>query len=175
MGVGATHAGMRLSRLRAAAAAVPFAAALALAPAAAYASAATVPDPRGDAPASADATAVRYTNGLQRVRVAAHVRNLASGTDMTLVVNHAGPGRYILRTGGLGKGFLTFARGTDEHRVRGPEWTLRRYTGAKSLMVVTIPQRCFGKRAGAAYFKATMYQAGGTGTDVTARTYLTRG
>lgn len=94
---------------------------------------------------------------------------------MTLVINHAGPGRYILRTGGLGKGFLTFSHGLNEKRVRCPDWRLSRYTGAKSTMVVTIPQRCFGRRAGAAYFRSTMFQAGGTGTDLTPRVHLLRG
>ena len=110
----------------------------------------TLRDERGDAPPSADITSVHLRNGAHRVVTRVRVVNLASGSDITLTVNHDGPGRYILRTGGLGKGSLNFARGFREVRVTCPEWSLSRYTGARSLMVVGIPQRCFGRRAGTA-------------------------
>lgn len=124
-----------------------------------------ISDVRRDAPASADVTRVRVSNGDHQVRVAARVANLASGTDMTLTINHDGVGRYILRTGGLGKGSLNFARGFNETRVRCPGWTLARFTGARSTMTVTIPQRCFGGRAGTASFNLKMYESGGMGLD----------
>jgi hypothetical protein len=69
---------------------------------------------------------------------------------------------------------LTFARGYRETKVACSGWSLTRYTGAKSTLVVTIPQRCFGARAGAAYFGVTMFQDGGTGTDVVSRAYVPR-
>lgn len=125
-------------------------------------------DPSGDAPASADVTAVQVTNGAHQVTVRIHVRNLAKGSDVTLYVNHEGPGRYVLRTAPLGKGLLTFARGYNEKPVKCSTWTLTRYTGPKSTMVVTIPQRCFGARAGGAKFNLTMWQAGGQGSDTVA-------
>ncbi len=125
----------------------------------------TLSDVRGDAPASADITRVRLINGAHQVTVAVKVVNLAGGTDMTLTIDHGGVGRYILRTGGLGKGSLHFARGYNETRVRCPAWSLARYTGTRSIMRVTIPQGCFGDRAGTASFGLTMFQSGGMGAD----------
>jgi hypothetical protein len=122
-------------------------------------------DPSGDAPKSADITRARLVNGSHKVTASVKVVNLANGSDITLYVNHAGPGRYVLRTGGNGKGSLHFARGFNEKRVSCPGWTLARHTGPRSTMVVTIPQHCFGKRAGTAKFNFTMYQSGGTGAD----------
>jgi len=124
-----------------------------------------VTDPRGDAHASADATRVRISNGSHRVGVAVKVVNLRHGTDLTLTINHHGPGRYILRTGGRGIGSIHFARGGHEKRVPCPRWTLVRHTGARSRMKVTVPQHCFGDRAGTAAFDLTMFQAGGSDLD----------
>jgi len=124
-----------------------------------------VTDPRGDAPASADVTRVHISNGNHRIVVAVKVANLRHGTDMTLTINHDGPGRYILRTGGKGKGSLRFARGDNEKRVPCSRWMLARHTGERSSMKVTIPQHCFGDRAGTAAFNLTMFQAGGSGLD----------
>lgn len=84
---------------------------------------------------------------------------------MTLTINHDGPGRYILRTGGLGRGSLNYARGFEERHVRCPDWTLTRRTGTRSTMTVSIPQHCFGRRAGAAAVRLTMFQSGGMGID----------
>jgi hypothetical protein len=125
----------------------------------------TLRDPRGDAPPSADITRVHLRNAQHRVSAAVKVVNLAHGSDITLTVNRPGPGRYILRTGGNGKGFLDFARGAGETRVHCPGWTLARHTGSRSLMAVSIPQHCFGKRAGTARLNLTMFQAGGAGSD----------
>jgi hypothetical protein len=125
-------------------------------------------DVRGDAAPSADILRVHVKNGAQQIVVASKVANLARGSDITLVVNHSGPGRYILRTGGIGKGHLNFARGTDETRIRCRGWTVARHTGRLSRMVVKVPQRCFGKRAGTASFDMTMFQSRGMDLDTVA-------
>jgi hypothetical protein len=125
----------------------------------------TLRDVRGDAADSADVVRVGVDNGQSRVAVTTKVADLARGTDITLTVNHRGPGRYILRTGGLGSAILTFARGHDETKVRCTSLSVQRQTGFRSRMIVRMPQRCFHKRAGTAAFNLVMWQARGTDSD----------
>src|SRR4051812_31035558 len=129
-------------RWPAAAVAVSTCSLILLAPAAAVAASSTFWDPRGDAPPSADVTRYTITNGDTVLRAAVKVVNLASQSDITLYVNPGGAGRYVLRTAPIGKGTLMFERGAESTKVTC-DWTLRRYTGDKSIMIVRIPQTCF--------------------------------
>lgn len=121
-------------------------------------------DPRGDAPASADLTRVTVRNGADAVVVVLKVRDLRRYSDTTIYINHAGPGRYTFRTAGTLNGFLTFG-GVKERAVPCEGRRVTRYTGPRSEMVVRIPQRCFGRRAGTAAFNVIMWQARGQGSD----------
>ena len=130
------------------------------------ASAATraVTDAVGDAPASADLTRVVVRNGDATVRLVLRVRDLRRYSDTTIYINHPGAGRYAFRTAGRQEGFLSFG-GLRETSVPCTGRNVTRYTGDRNEMVVSIPQRCFGRRAGTAAFDVTMWQAGGQGSD----------
>src|SRR3954466_1894305 len=101
---------------------------------------------------------------MKAFRVAVTVQDLARASDITLYVNHAGRGKYVIRTGPVGKGTFTFAHGTRETTVHC-HWTLERRTGDKSTLKVGIPQKCFGDRAGDAWVDFIMWQARGQGSD----------
>jgi hypothetical protein len=139
----------------------------------AWASTAVLFDPKGDAPASADVLSYRVTNSRTDLRVAVHVRNLARGSDITLYVNQAGAGQFVVRTAPVGKGTFTFEQGATVHNVRC-HWSLTRKTGAKSTLDLEIPQVCFGSRVGAAWVDLIMWQAGGQGSDNVTRAYVPR-
>ena len=140
----------------------------------AWAATETLVDPHGDAPASADVYSYKIANGDHSLRVAVMVRNLAKGSDITLYVDQAGPGRYVVRTSPVGKGTFTFERGTHAKKV-DCDWTLERLTGSSSTMKLDIPQSCFGDRAGDALVDLTMWQAGGQGSDNVASAFVPRG
>lgn len=127
----------------------------------------TIRDPRGDAPASADLTLVTVRNGVRTLSVVLKVRNLRRFSDTTVYIDHRGTGRFAFRTAIVGtrRGLLTFERGTRDRRVRCAGRRVSRQTGARSRMIVRIPQRCFDGRAGRATFDITMWQHGGQGLD----------
>jgi hypothetical protein len=122
-------------------------------------------DPRGDAPASADVTRVVVRNGAKAVVVVLKVRNLHRRSDVTIYINHDGRGRYGFRTAGTRRGFLSFEGRRFSRSVPCSARRVTRHAGTKSRMVVRLPQRCFGSRAGRAAFTVTMWQAGGQGSD----------
>ncbi len=124
-----------------------------------------VRDRVGGAPASADITHVRVRNAPRAVALAVRVQDLRRLSDLTLYVNHGGPGRFVFRTAGTRRGFVTFERGSTTRRVSCAHRAVDRYTGARSTLVVRIPQRCFGRRAGQAAFSLIMFPAGGPSSD----------
>jgi len=131
-------------------------------------------DPRGDAPASADVLSYTITNGGPSLRVAVKVRDLAPQSDITLYVNQAGAGEYVLRTAPVGKGTLTFERGVIQRAIHCG-WTLTRLTDARSTLKLSISQACFGSRAGGAWVDLIMWQAGGQGSDNVKKVFVPRG
>ena len=125
----------------------------------------TVRDRRGDAPASADLTRVSVRNAARAVTVRLKVRNLQRFSDLTLNIDHRGAGRYVFRTAGTRRGFVTFERPGADRRVPCSGRRVTRFTGTRSALVVRIPQRCLGNRAGRARFSVTMFQSRGMGSD----------
>lgn len=130
-------------------------------------------DPRGDAPASADVTSYTITNGATALGLKAKVANLAKHTDITMYVNHNGPGHYELRTSPVGKGDLVYVRGSSDTPAHCT-WSVHRHAGDRSTMVVHLAQACFGDRAGDAWVDFIMWQADGQGEDNVSRSYVPR-
>lgn len=140
----------------------------------AHATTETLVDPHGDAPPSADVYTYKISNGDRSLHVAVTVKNLAKHSDITLYVNQAGPGRYVVRTSPVGKGTFTFERRTGDREVPC-DWSLARHTGSSSTMKVGIPQTCFGSRAGDAAVDLTMWEAGGQGSDNVTQAFVPQG
>jgi hypothetical protein len=119
-----------------------------------------------NAPALIDITRATLTNAQDYLKMTVHARNLSGRAGLVVTIDTGNRG---------GRGYLLQSFGTDDgyyntlYRFRRPNGRYtpiecdglsgRQWNGAKSRFRVSVPQRCFGRDAGALRLTVTLQKA----------------